>query len=106
MGADSSVGWGDGRNPNKLRCHCVGVRKLTPTYLCSIKVMSPLQLNYPQVAQAKARLKAARAELHRAELDLKRTRISVPFNGRVKEKFVGAGQFVTRGELRNVLTMS
>jgi hypothetical protein len=37
MGADSSVGWGDGRNPNKLRCHCVGVRKLTPTYQCSIK---------------------------------------------------------------------
>jgi hypothetical protein len=33
----SSVGWGDGRNPNKLRCHCVGVRKLTPTYQCSIK---------------------------------------------------------------------
>jgi len=64
---------------------------------------SPLQLNYPQVAQAKARLKAARAELHRAELDLERTRISVPFNGRVKEKFVGAGQFVTRGErLANV----
>ncbi len=64
---------------------------------------TPLQLNYPQVAQARARLKAARAELHRAELDLKRTRISVPFNGRVKEKFVGAGQFVTRGErLANV----
>jgi hypothetical protein len=37
MGADSSVGWGDGRNPNKLRGHCVGVRKLTPTYQCSIK---------------------------------------------------------------------
>lgn len=60
---------------------------------------SPLQLNYPQVAQAKARLKAAQAELHRAELDLSRTRISVPFNGRIKEKYVGVGQFVTRGEL-------
>lgn len=60
---------------------------------------TPLQLNYPQVAQAKARLRAARAELQRAGLDLVRTRISVPFNGRVKEKFVGVGQFVTRGKL-------
>ncbi len=60
---------------------------------------TPLQLNYPQVAQAKARLRAARAELQRAELDLMRTRISVPFNGRVKEKYVGMGQFVTRGKL-------
>ena len=60
---------------------------------------TPLQLNYPQVAQAKARLRAARAELQGAELDLMRTRISVPFNGRVKEKYVGMGQFVTRGKL-------
>lgn len=64
----------------------------------SLDKASPLQLNYPQVAQAKANLRAAQSELSRAQLDLERTRISVPFNGRVKEKFVGVGQFVIRGE--------
>lgn len=58
---------------------------------------SPLALKKPQVAQAKARLEAARASLAQAELNLQRTKISLPFNGRVIEKNVDIGQYVTPG---------
>ena len=58
---------------------------------------SPLALKKPQVAQAKARLAAANAELAQAELNLTRTKISLPFKGRVTEKVVDIGQFVSPG---------
>ncbi|TQV87613.1 efflux RND transporter periplasmic adaptor subunit [Aliikangiella coralliicola] len=58
---------------------------------------SPLALKKPQVAQARARLEAARASLSLAELNLARTQISLPFNGRVIEKSVDIGQYVTPG---------
>ncbi len=56
-----------------------------------------LALKKPQVAQARAALKAAKVELQRAELDLERTKLTVPFNGRVKSRVAGLGQFVTPG---------
>ncbi len=51
----------------------------------------------PQVAQARAGLEAAQAELEKAELDLERTRIKAPFDGRVRAKRVDRGQFLTPG---------
>ena len=54
-------------------------------------------LNLTQVAGAKANLRAARADLQKARLDLQRTEIKVPFYGRVRERNVGIGQYVTAG---------
>jgi RND family efflux transporter MFP subunit len=54
-------------------------------------------LNLTQVSQARAQLRAARADLDKARLDLARTEIRVPFHGRVRERNVGIGQFVTAG---------
>ena len=58
---------------------------------------APLALRTPHLAQARARLAAAEAELENARLDLARTRISVPFPGRVREKAADIGQFVSAG---------
>jgi RND family efflux transporter MFP subunit len=58
---------------------------------------TPLALKQPQVAQARASLRAAQVELQRAQLDLERTQLSVPFEGRVKSRIAGLGQFVTPG---------
>jgi RND family efflux transporter MFP subunit len=46
---------------------------------------------------AKADLRDARAALTQAERDLERTRVRVPFAGRVREKKVDIGQYVNRG---------
>lgn len=56
-----------------------------------------LFLRKPQIASAKASLKAAEADLSAAQLDLERTQISAPFNGRIKEKMVDVGQYITPG---------
>lgn len=56
-----------------------------------------LFLREPQLASARAALKAAQADLGAAELDLERTRVAAPFNGRISEKFVDVGQYVTPG---------
>ena len=60
---------------------------------------SPLALKKPQVAQARSRLVAARASLALAELNLSRTKITLPFNGRILEKNVDIGQYVSPGTL-------
>lgn len=54
-------------------------------------------LNLTQVAGAEANLRSARADLQKARLDLERTEIRVPFLGRVRERNVGIGQYVTAG---------
>lgn len=59
---------------------------------------TPLALNKPQVAEAKAKLEAARADLKAAELNLARTQISVPFEGRIREKKAGLGQLASAGQ--------
>ena len=56
-----------------------------------------LFLRKPQIAAAEALLAAARAQRDQAKLNLERTRITAPFNGRISETFVDLGQFVTAG---------
>lgn len=56
---------------------------------------APLVLRTPQVAAAKARLKAAEANLAGAKLDLSRTKITAPYNGRVLAKHVDIGNVIS-----------
>jgi len=67
--------------------------------LSNADTASDLALKKPQVAQARARIKAAKSILALAELNLSRTRIALPFTGRVIDRQVDVGQFVTRGTL-------
>jgi RND family efflux transporter MFP subunit len=54
-------------------------------------------LNKTQVAEARAALRSAEADLRQARLDLERTEIRVPFDGHVRQRSVGIGQFVAAG---------
>ena len=54
-------------------------------------------LNKPQVMDAEAKLLAAEADVKEARLNVARTEINVPFLGRVRNKNVGIGQYVTAG---------
>ncbi len=59
---------------------------------------NPLVLREPQLAEARATLAAAEAELKKANLDLERTRIRAPFAGRVRSKQADVGQYLTPGQ--------
>ncbi len=61
------------------------------------KDVSDLALKKPQVAEANARLKAAKSDLEQARINLERTRISLPFHGRVVSTSVDVGQYVSPG---------
>jgi RND family efflux transporter MFP subunit len=54
-------------------------------------------LRKPQYEEARARLKAAKADLEIAKLQLARCEIRAPFDGRVVEKKADMGQYVTPG---------
>ena len=54
-----------------------------------------LVLRQPQLVSAQAALEAAQARLDQANLDLKRTRITAPFNAVVKDKYVDLGAMVS-----------
>lgn len=56
-----------------------------------------LFLRKPQLASAQAQLNSAKADKDKALLDLERTNISVPFQGRIRETLVNLGQYVTPG---------
>ncbi len=58
---------------------------------------SPLLRREPQLAQARAVLESARAALEQARRNLEKTEIKAPFAGRVRQKNVDIGQFVTVG---------
>jgi RND family efflux transporter MFP subunit len=58
---------------------------------------TPYAMNKPQVMHAEAKLLAAEADLKEARLNVARTEINVPFLGRVRQKNVGIGQYVTAG---------
>ncbi len=58
---------------------------------------SPLTLRAPQMAEAAAKLEAASAGLERAKLQLSRTSLYAPFSGRVTERRVDQGEFVSAG---------
>jgi RND family efflux transporter MFP subunit len=58
---------------------------------------SDLTLHKPQLAEAKAKLQAAQAELAKARLDRSRCELRAPFAGRVLNKRVGLGQYLQAG---------
>lgn len=61
------------------------------------KDASPLVLREPQLMEAQARLKSARADLSEARLNRERTEIKAPFNGRIIGKNFEVGQLITAG---------
>lgn len=60
---------------------------------------SPLALKKPQVAEARAMLAAAEAELEQARINLQRTEISLPFAGRLVDTRADLGQYLTPGSV-------
>ncbi|MCY3885083.1 MAG: efflux RND transporter periplasmic adaptor subunit [Gammaproteobacteria bacterium] len=52
----------------------------------------------PQIAQSRASISTAEANLEIAKLQLSRTSVSLPFNGKILTADVGPGQFLTRGQ--------
>ncbi|MDA0750840.1 MAG: efflux RND transporter periplasmic adaptor subunit [Verrucomicrobia bacterium] len=58
---------------------------------------SALVLREPQLAEAKALMESAAANVERAERDLERTVIKAPYEGRIMEKNVDVGQTVSPG---------
>ena len=58
---------------------------------------SDLTLRKPQLAEALANVQAAEAELQKAQRDLQRTEISVPYDGLVRTKQADIGQYVAPG---------
>lgn len=56
-----------------------------------------LFLRKPQLAAAEATLLSAEADVGEAQLDVERTAITVPFNGRISETHVDIGQYVGPG---------
>lgn len=71
--------------------------------LAGQKNPSPLALKKPQVARAEAALKAAQTALSLAETNLDRTRISLPFTGRVESQSADLGQYVNPGKVLGVV---
>lgn len=62
------------------------------------KPIPDLVARRPQLDEAEASLQAARAQLQDAKLDLRRTRFTLPFNGRVLSSRMAAGQYVIAGQ--------
>jgi len=58
---------------------------------------SDLGLRKPQMADAKANVSAAEADVQKARRDLERTQIRVPYDGLVRQKAVDIGQYVSPG---------
>lgn len=58
---------------------------------------TPLVLQKPQVVEAKAAVEAAEAALSRAQIDLRRTEVRAPFEGRIRRKLADLGQTVGSG---------
>ena len=58
---------------------------------------SDLGLRKPQMADAKANVSAAEADVEKALRDLERTQITVPYDGLVRQKAVDIGQYVAPG---------
>ncbi len=58
---------------------------------------NPLSLRIPQLNEKKAKLSAEQEELKNARLLRQRTDIRAPFDGRVRNKEVGMGQYLSSG---------
>ncbi|GAB3105631.1 efflux RND transporter periplasmic adaptor subunit [Aestuariicella hydrocarbonica] len=61
------------------------------------KEANALFLRQPQLAAAQALLQSAQADYEQAQLNLERTNVSVPFDGRIRQTQVDMGQYVTPG---------
>ena len=61
------------------------------------KEANDLFLRVPQLAAAEASVAAAIADRDKARLDLERTKVTVPYDGRIRETSVDLGQFVSPG---------
>jgi RND family efflux transporter MFP subunit len=59
------------------------------------KAARKLALREPQLAAAKASLQAAKSRVKRARLNLLRTEVVAPFDGKVLEQLIDIGEFVT-----------
>lgn len=57
-----------------------------------------LVLRKPQLSEAKANLEAAQSVLQNAKLDLKRTKYSLPFWGRILQSSIAKGQYLNAGQ--------
>ena len=60
----------------------------------------------PQIAEAKAEVKAAEARLAQARLDLQRTRIAMPFAGRVVDAMIDVGEVLAANQQVGVVYSS
>jgi RND family efflux transporter MFP subunit len=58
---------------------------------------SDLGLRKPQMADARANVSAAEADVQKARRDLERTQITVPYDGLVRQKAADIGQYVAPG---------
>lgn len=58
----------------------------------------PLVAREPQLEAARAKLEADQADLKKALLNLERTELKAPFDGRVSEESVDIGQYVSVGQ--------
>ena len=58
-----------------------------------------LVLHLPQLAEARAVVSSTKALLERAERNLRRTKIYAPYDGRISEKLVDIGQYVSPGNV-------
>ncbi len=63
-----------------------------------IEDVSPLARREPQLADARANLEGAKAQLKDSQLALNRTAVYAPFVGRVRERNVDIGQIVSPGQ--------
>ena len=61
------------------------------------KSSNDLFLRKPQLESAKANFKAAQSQLSLAKLNLSRTKVNLPYDALILEKFVDLGQFVSIG---------
>lgn len=61
------------------------------------KEATDLALRKPQLAEARANLQSALADLERKEGDLERTVVRAPYDGMIRQKLADVGQFVGAG---------
>lgn len=60
----------------------------------------------PQIAEANAQVKAAEARLAQAQLDLRRTRVTMPFSGRVVSSMIDVGEVISANQQVGVVYSS
>jgi RND family efflux transporter MFP subunit len=63
-----------------------------------LKQASPYARHEPQMAEANANLRAAKASLEIAKLNLNHTNVKAPFDGRITKKHIDLGDYLSTGE--------